>query len=61
MRPTILALALALFACATPYQANSAWSVRGGYETEQLGPDLFSVKASGNGYIRRNNASKTLS
>ena len=44
-RTQILALAVLLAACATPYQPDG---MRGGYTETQLGPNLFRVSFSGN-------------
>jgi hypothetical protein len=40
-------VALGLAACATPYQANA---FRGGFEDNQLQPDVFTVSFNGNAY-----------
>lgn len=50
MRALLSVLIMALAACATPYQQRTEWTARGGYESEQLGPDLFSIRAAGNGF-----------
>ena len=50
MHKLFAVLALTLVGCATPYQQNTEWTARVGYESEEIAPDLYRIKAAGNGF-----------